>query len=53
MYFQSRWSLKGETMSTPTVTEIPPHPEPVVHDTFIDDIPATPRPQPTPVRRPA
>jgi hypothetical protein len=40
-------------MSTPTVTEIAPHPEPVVHDTFIDDIPVAPRPRPAPVRRPA
>src|SRR4051794_34720258 len=26
-------------MTTPTVTEIAPRPEPVVHDPFIDDLP--------------
>ena len=28
-------------MSTPTVTEIVARPEPVVHDPFIDDLPAS------------
>jgi hypothetical protein len=30
-------------MSTPQVTEIAPRPQPVEHDTFIDDLPRYPQ----------
>jgi hypothetical protein len=33
---------EGGTMSTPTVTEITRRPEPVAHDTFVDDITRVP-----------
>ena len=38
-------------MSTPKVTEIPRRSEPVVHDTFIDDLAVVSRP-PGPAPRP-
>ena len=31
-------------MTTPTVAELPRHPEPVVHDSFIDDLAARAQP---------
>jgi len=38
-------------MSTPRVTEITPRPEPVAHDTFIDDLCAGRRPAAVPAAR--
>jgi hypothetical protein len=38
------------TMRTPTVTEITAAPEPVVHDTFIDDLTPAMPPLPSNVR---